>query len=317
MSETGPEELGAAPSAPAERGPSEIALRLLTAAVLIPAVLYCVYAGGLWVVGFVVGLVLLGMRELYGLLEAKGAHAHKTFGLAAGAALPVIAYFGNEYHATLLMTAALLAVMVAEVGKEEIGQAMGSISGTFFGVFYVGWLLSHAIPLRNFHYVVSDRWGPEVGAAYPPESGAFLLVVAVAIVVGCDAGAYFAGRAFGRRKLAPTISPGKTVEGAIGGVAAGTAIAVVGKALCAWLAPSLATAIPWSLVVPLGILVSTAGVVGDLVESLLKRDAAQKDAGALLPGMGGVLDRIDSALFGIPVMYYLLLGTTFLHVGLR
>ena len=314
MSEPGGE---AGTPARASSGPSEIALRLLTAAVLIPAVLYCVYAGGLWVVGAVMALVLLGMRELYGLLAAKGARAHQTFGLAAGAALPVIAYFGNEYHATLLMTAALLAVMVAEVGKEEIGEALGSISGTFFGVFYVGWLLSHAIPLRNFHYVVTARWGAEVGAAYPPQTGAFLLVVAVAIVVGCDAGAYFAGRAFGRRKLAPTISPGKTVEGAIGGVAAGTAIAVGGKATCAWLAPALATAIPWSIVVPLGILVSIAGVVGDLVESLLKRDAAQKDAGALLPGMGGVLDRIDSALFGIPVMYYLLLGNTFLHVGLR
>jgi len=317
MSEPLPDEVAEAPTATGRTGPSEIALRLLTAAILIPAVLYCVYAGGLWVVGAVMALVLLGMRELYGLLEAKGARPHKTFGLAAGAALPVIAYFGNEYHATLVMTAALLAVMVAEVGKEEIGEALGSISGTFFGVFYVGWLLSHAIPLRNIHYVVTDRWGTEVAAAYPPQSGAFLMFVAVAIVVACDAGAYFAGGAFGRHKLAPTISPGKTVEGAIGGVVAGTAAAVVGKSMCLWLAPNLATAIPWSIVIPLGILVSTAGVVGDLVESLLKRDAAQKDAGALLPGMGGVLDRIDSALFGIPVMYYLLLGNTFLHVGLR
>ena len=302
---------------PEESGASEIALRLLTAAILIPAVLYVIARGGLWTLGAVVLLAALGMREFYAMIEAKGARPHRAFGIAAGAALPVIAYFGDEYHATLMMTATLLVVMVAEVRKEEISEALASISGTFFGVFYVGWLLSHAIPLRNFDRVVESKWGVEAAASLHPHSGAFLVVFAVATVVACDAGAYFAGRAFGKHKLAPTISPGKTFEGALGGIAAGTAMAILCKALFGWLWPPLVTALPWSIVVPVGILLSIAGIIGDLVESLLKRDAEVKDAGALLPGMGGVLDRLDSALLALPLMYYLLLGYTFLHVGLR
>ena len=194
----------------------------------------------------------------------------------------------------------------------------GSIAnGTFFGVFYIGWLLSHVIPLRNFDRVVASKWGVEAAADLTPDTGAFLVVFAVATVVACDAGAYFAGHAFGRRKLAPRISPGKTLEGAIGGIVGGALVALICKALFTWLWPSLARAIPWSIVVPIGVLLSIAGIIGDLVESMLKRDAEIKDAGALLPGMGGVLDRLDSALLALPLMYYLLLGYTFLHIGLQ
>jgi phosphatidate cytidylyltransferase len=295
----------------------ELALRLATAAVLVPSVLYAIAQGGLWVLLAVIGLVLLGIREFYQLIEAKGAQPLWGFGLVAGGLLPVVAYFGNEYHATILMTAVLLAVMVAQVGKAQITEALASISGTFFGVFYVGWLLTHAVPLRGFHRVVQAKWGPDAAALFDPDSGAFFLVFALTAVVLCDAGAYFAGRAWGRRKLAPKISPGKTVEGALGGIVAGTAAALLCKGVfdLAW--PALSRPMPWALAAPLGLVLSVAGLVGDLVESLLKRDAALKDAGHLLPGMGGVLDRIDSALLAIPVMYYLLLGTTYLSAGFR
>jgi phosphatidate cytidylyltransferase len=304
------------PPGPA-RGRSELALRLLTAGVLIPSVIYAIVRGGLWTLGTVVVIVLLGIREFYQLMEAKGAHPLVNFGLAAGAALPVVAYFGNEYHATILMTAVLLAVMVRQVGKAQIGEALASISGTFFGIFYVGWLLAHAVTLRNFHAVVAAKWGPEVAARIPPRAGAFFLIFAVAAVVACDAGAYFAGRAWGRRKLAPKVSPAKTVEGALGGIVAGTSAALVTKGVCEVFWPELSRPISWGLAVPLGAVLALAGVVGDLVESLLKRDADIKDAGTLLPGMGGVLDRIDSALLAIPVMYYLLLATTYLGMGFR
>jgi phosphatidate cytidylyltransferase len=299
------------------RGWSEIALRLATAAILIPTVLYLIARGGFWILGAVMVLVYLGITELYSLIEAKGASPHRLFGVVAGVALPVIAHFGNEYHATLAMTATLLGVMVAEVRKEEISEALGSISGTYCGVFYIGWLLSHVIPLRNFDRVVASKWGTDAAAALTPDTGAFLVVFAVSTIVACDAGAYFAGHAFGKRKLAPRISPGKTFEGAIGGIVGGALIALLCKALFAWLWPTLAVAIPWSIVVPIGVLLSIAGIIGDLVESMLKRDAEIKDAGALLPGMGGVLDRLDSALLALPLMYYLLLGYTFLHIGLQ
>lgn len=303
------------PTAP--RKSSELALRLATAAVLVPSVLWLIAQGTGFVLVAVIAIVLLGIREFYQLIEAKGAHPQWTFGMAAGAALPIVAYFGNEYHATILMTFALLAVMVRAVGKAQISEALASISGTFFGVFYVGWLLAHAVTLRDFHRIVAAKWGADAAVGYDPASGAFLLVFALCAVVLCDAGAYFAGRKWGRRKLAPKISPGKTVEGALGGVAAGTLAALVCKGVFDLFWPALSSGLSWTVAAPLGLVLAVAGMVGDLVESLLKRDAALKDAGTLLPGMGGVLDRIDSALLAIPVMYYLMLLTTYLSAGFR
>jgi phosphatidate cytidylyltransferase len=261
--------------------------------------------------------VLLAQRELYGLIEDKGARPVVGFGLLAGAALPAVAYIGNEYHATVLLTATLLAVMIAQLRRRQVTEAMASISGTFFGVFYVGWLLSHVIPLRFFtERIVEDKGAlaaSELGLV--PQTGAFLLVFVLTVVVLCDTGAYFAGRAYGKRKLAPSISPGTTVEGAIGGILVGTLGGVACKAVFDFLWPSLTTILSWPLVVLLGVVLAAVGMVGDLVESLLKRDAQVKDAGALLPGMGGLLDRIDSPLLGIPVMYYLMLFYVWLRVG--
>jgi phosphatidate cytidylyltransferase len=301
---------------PSRRGLSDLQARLLTASILIPWVLFVIAQGGLWVLGTVVVVTLLGQREFYGLIEDKGAHPIMGFGLTAGAALPVVAYLGNEYHATVLMTVTLLVVMIAQLGRRQISEALASISGTFFGIFYVGWLLSHAVVLREFHRVMITRYGEDATArlSIAPESGAFLLTFTLAVVVWSDAGAYFAGRAYGARKLAPRISPGKTVEGAIGGVIGGTVAGLVFKAIFDIWWPDLSALLSWWLVVLFGILLSVVAIVGDLVESLLKRDAQVKDAGAMLPGMGGILDRIDSPLLAIPVMYYLMLFTVFLSL---
>jgi phosphatidate cytidylyltransferase len=300
-----------------KRGLSDLQARLLTAGVLVPWVLFVIAQGGLWVLGTVVVVTLLAQREFYGLIEDKGAHPIIGFGLAAGAALPVVAYLGNEYHATVLMTVGLLVVMIAQLGRAQIGEALASISGTFFGIFYIGWLLSHAVVLREFHRVIAMRYGPEdaAAAAVAPESGAFLLTFTLAVVVWSDAGAYFAGRAYGERKLAPRISPGKTIEGAIGGVIGGTIAGLIFKAIFEIWWPDLSKLVGWGLVILFGLILSVAAIVGDLVESLLKRDAQVKDAGAMLPGMGGVLDRIDSPLLAIPVMYYMMLFTVFLRLG--
>jgi len=296
-------------------GSSNLARRLITAALLVPAIIYTIWVGGLLYLGVIMAIVLLGLREFYRLIEDKGAHPLVGFGLAAGVAIPVVAYVGNEYHATILMTATLLAVMVAQVGKAQITEALASISGTFFGVFYVGWLLSHAIVLRQFHDVVAAKWGAAVAATIAPEAGVFYVFFTVGTVVMCDVGAYFGGRAWGRRKLAPQISPSKTVEGALAGIVVGTCAGLVAKGVfdLAW--PSLSRDFSWLAALLFGIVLSIVGIIGDLVESLLKRDARVKDTGSLLPGMGGVLDRIDSNLLAIPVMYYGLLAYTYVRVG--
>ncbi len=191
---------------------------MFTAAVLVPLVIYVIVLGGLPFLGVVILFTLLGLRDFYRLLEDKGAHPLVSYGMAAGAALPVVSYIGTEYHATIILTAAMIGVMVRSVGRAQIAEALVSISGTFMGVFYVGWLLSHIVVLRNFHHAAGSKYGEAAVDALgiAPESGIFFVLFCLVAVVWSDAGAYFAGRAWGKRKLAPRISPGKTVEGRSG-----------------------------------------------------------------------------------------------------
>jgi phosphatidate cytidylyltransferase len=298
-----------------KKGPSELTRRIFTAVILIPTVIYVIWHGG-WLYLAVVALFsLIAQREFYGLIEDKGAQPFVALGLGFGVAVNLVAYLGTEYHATLLLTASLLVMMVAQLQKRQITEALANISGTFFGVFYVAWLLSHAVVLRFFDNTLSLKYrfagGDVASLGIAPDCGIFFMIFVLAVVVACDAGAYFAGRAWGRRKLAPTISPNKSVEGALGGVLAGTLFGLLTKLLFDLQWPALSQAFPWYLAVAFGLVLSVVGIVGDLVESLLKRDADVKDAGALLPGMGGVLDRIDAPLLAIPVMYYMLLGWVF------
>lgn len=286
---------GAAPAA-GKSAFADIAKRLATAAVLIPLLCLLVYSGGLWMLGTVVLVTLIGVHEFYHLLEAKGAHPLRGFGFVAAGALPLVFYFGGDYQATVLMSFVLLGMLVAQLFKrDQIGESLASVSGTFFGVFYVGWLLSHVISLRHFQPAAA------VDAA---DVGAYFLFVTLGITICSDAGAYFIGSRYGRRPLAPRISPRKTLEGAFGALACGLLTAAGCKLVFGLVAPELSAWPGWGVTLALALLVSGAGIVGDLVESLLKRDARVKDTGALLPGSGGVLDRIDSSLLAIPVMYY-------------
>ena len=302
------------PKAAKKRG--DLRARLLTAAVLIPAVIYIIVLGGLPYLITVIVIVLVGQHEIYELLRDKGAHPSVTFGLIAGGTLPVVAFVGNASHVTAILTATLLAAMVLELRRQRINEAMASISGTFFGVVYVGWLLSHAIALRQFDSAVRGRYGEaslqQLGLN--ADSGIFFMIYTLMVVVACDAGAYFAGRAYGRRRLAPVISPGKSVEGAIGGVLAGVLCGYVAKGGFDLFWPHMSRSLDWGAALGFAVILSIVGIVGDLVESLLKRDAQVKDAGRLLPGMGGVLDRIDSPLLAIPVMYYMMIFYVFLKV---
>lgn len=302
---------------PKKKGTSELAQRLLSAGILVPMVLYLIAIGGLAWVALMTVFVLLCMREFYGLIEDKGAQPIVMVGLVAGGALPLVAYIGNESHVALLLTAVLLGLMVAQLRKAQIQESLASISGTFFGVFYVGWLGSHAVVLRGIYDAALARYPAEdlIYLGLAPEAGIFFLIYTLTVVVWCDTGAYFAGRAYGKRKLAPNISPGKSVEGALGGVFSGTVAGLVVKGIFDFFWPDLSAAFPWSAAIPFGIVLSVVGIVGDLVESLLKRDAQVKDTGALLPGMGGLLDRVDAPLLAIPVMYYMLLAYLFIRIG--
>ena len=149
------------------------------------------------------------------------------------------------------------------------------------GVFYVGWLLGHVILLRNFN------------------DGANLIFYVFLVTWSCDAGAYYVGKQWGKRALASRVSPNKTVEGAIGGLAVGLAASLVAHW---WFLPEIS--IRDSVV--LGFLLPVLGQIGDLIESVLKRSAGVKDSGRLLPAHGGILDKVDSLIFTAPTFYYYL-----------
>jgi phosphatidate cytidylyltransferase len=153
-----------------------------------------------------------------------------------------------------------------------------------FGIFYIGFLGAHLVLLR-----------------FLPDGSAWL-IVGTAITAGSDTGAYLVGKAFGKHKLCPNISPNKTVEGAIGGVSAGV-FAGVGFAYL------FLTSVNLPFLIAAAILLSLVGIVGDLAESIIKRGTGTKDSGKCLAGHGGILDRVDSLLFVGPVLFYLLLFT--------
>jgi phosphatidate cytidylyltransferase len=298
---------------PEKRALGNLALRLITATLLIPPVIWVCYVGGWLFVAVIVAFVLLGLNEFYGLISAKGATPHRLLGNVAAGLLPLLAYIGDASLANSALTATLLTLMILQLTKQEIREAIASVSETFFGVIYVGWLLSYAVSVRFISSELERRYG----YVFDPQIGFFFMIFCLVAVVGSDAGAYFVGRRYGRRKLAPLISPNKSVEGALGGVAAGGVLAVLTKLVFTFAIPGdLARDIGWGAAFVFGMTLAAFAVLGDLIESVLKRDAAIKDAGNVLPGVGGVLDRIDSALLGIPVMYYLLLAYYWtLHAG--
>ncbi len=289
--------------------PSNLTLRLMTASVLIPPLIWVCYEGGLAFVAVVIAINCVAVNEFYNFISEKGANPQRLLGTLGVAALPLIIYVGDAFLATSFLTAVLLTTMVLQLTKREMREAISSVSATFFGVFYVGWLLSHAVSIRFIHDFLVKRYPTQADLLVPENVGFFFMVLCLAAALGCDAGAYFVGRRFGRHRLAPVISPSKSVEGAIGGIVIASGIAVAVKLFFDWVVPGeLSAHFGLGASAAFGAAVASVAILGDLVESALKRDAQLKDAGRLLPGVGGVLDRIDSALLAFPVMYYLLLA---------
>ncbi len=255
--------------------------RILSALVLIPVVLAAIWFAphGLFA-ALIGGVLVLAFVEYADLAQRSGLDvprvASATAALAVGAAM---AWPNLPLGLTLL--AMLVAIGVIAVGRWQPGpHVLGSVAASAFPALYLG------LPLGTIAAVRAE-YGRE---------GLLLLLVTVWV---SDSAQYYAGRLFGRHKLSPTISPKKTVEGALGGLAAGvTATAVLGR----WWLPGLAA---WWLV-GLGAVIVGLGIAGDLFESLLKRSAGVKDSSGLIPGHGGVLDRIDALLFVAPG-YYLVL----------
>jgi phosphatidate cytidylyltransferase len=281
---------------------SNLAARVLFAVVAIPVVVGAVYAGGLFLALLLAVAAALAAAELFRMVRATGGAPFAVAGVVIAFLLPVAVagYQLGRFNPPVLTLGAVvvLALLAAAIWlRGPHGHPLGAVATTLFGVLYTAGMLSFAYAIRYHNYVL----GAPAGTA--------LVVLPLAVAWGSDTAAYFVGRAIGRRKLSPAVSPGKTVEGAIGGLAAAM---LVSWAYARFVLPRYAMLgmTPRNALL-FGLIVGVAVQVGDLAESLIKREADVKDSSHLIPGHGGVLDRIDSLLFALPVAYFVF---TFPHV---
>lgn len=251
--------------------------RILSAVLLLPLLVAVVVWGPPWVFATVVlGVGALGQWELIRMFRRAGIEAFPRLGVAGG--LVVSASFLVPGAVPAALTLVVLVVLSAGLGRPG-GAAWEPAAVTLVGICYVNLLLGHALWLRSL------------------PAGVEWVLFLVAVTAAGETAAYVVGSTMGRRKLAPRLSPRKTVEGALAQVVLATVAAVVAQRLLLPGQPAWAMA-------GLGVVLGVVGQVGDLVESLLKRSVGAKDSGMVIPGHGGVLDRVDGLLFCSPVLFY-------------
>ena len=229
----------------------------------------------------------LALFEFYVLAKQRGLNPDTGAGFLAAIAILVISTFPVDLYnliflqwVIIILTAGTL--VAATFRGAPFDKMLASAGATILGVLYIALLGSYLVTLR--------MWHKEAVAAH-------LLSFFFLVLMGADAGAYYTGRALGKRKLAPSISPGKTWEGVVGGIVAALAMATLAHY---WFFREL----PLKFALPLAAVMTVIGIFGDLAESALKRGAGAKDAATILPGHGGLLDRLDSLLFNAPLIYY-------------
>jgi phosphatidate cytidylyltransferase len=274
---------------------NSVVLRWVTSFIVIPFVLVFVWFGGWWAFAGVLLVVLLGSYELHTMMRHAGYHPMTPISLGLSIVFLVAAIFPAQR--TLLLQFGLSAALVLAFCwlffRKHHDGALIDWALTLAIAIYLGLPMSYFIQLRG--NVSSTLIGPHGFSLFLPRGVWWLLMVLLG-VWGFDTAAFFSGHYFGRHKLAPHISPAKTWEGVCGGL-----VFSIVAALILTVGP---LGVPWYLAILLGILVGGAAVLGDLAESLLKRQTHVKDSGQIMPGHGGMLDRIDSLLFAVIVVYF-------------
>jgi phosphatidate cytidylyltransferase len=275
---------------------SELAQRVAVAAIGIPLAFGVLYLGG-YVLALLLALIAAqAARELFDIAAHTGVKPFPIAGALLAATFVMTAWWADTMVAAaaaawaIVIVAVLLLLAVAIWRRGVAGRPLAATAITIFGALLTGGTLAAAVFLREL--------GPPAGPAW---GGALMLAFPLVLTWISDSGAYFGGRAMGRRKLIPTVSPAKTVEGALSGLAACIVAGALWSVLLFDGVLGLGTGAAFGALG--GALLSVAAQVGDLAESLLKREAGVKDSGHLLPGHGGLLDRFDSLFFTIPTAY--------------
>jgi phosphatidate cytidylyltransferase len=266
--------------------------RLVSAVIFLPILLVTLWKGDpIYFAALALIAVVLGLVEYYGITDRVGARASRVPGLIVAVGV-LIAFFQTRHDWVAPMLAALVIVELttqlfihARQADPDLRGAVTAAAAPVFGVAYVALLGGYLIALR----VIPDGGIEQLSAK--------LLTLFFLIVFAGDTGAYYVGRSLGKKKLAPRISPGKTVEGSVGGMLSNVLAVVIARY-------TFFPELPLASAVPLALVMGVLGQVGDLCESMLKRGAQIKDAAQVIPGHGGLLDRLDSILFNAPVLYY-------------
>lgn len=259
--------------------------RVLVSVVAIPFILLIVYLGEMYFTVFVAAIIFLTLYEFYKLAEHKGSKPDYVLGFIY-ALLVILMFYANNFEHFLFITFIFIAfVSILNLSRKE-NNAFLNIGLTVFGALFLSLFYSTLIGIRE---KFQDDYS----------QGAYLIMVIFAAIWICDSAAYFGGTAYGKHRLLERISPKKSVEGAIFGFVFAILTFVLGKFL-------LLDFLNWFDVIYMGLVVGVIGQLGDLVESMFKRDVDVKDSSNILPGHGGILDRFDSLLFVSPFIYFYL-----------
>jgi phosphatidate cytidylyltransferase len=274
---------------------SELTRRIIFAVIAAPAAIAVVYFGD-WALATVLSvLAALGSWELMRMARETGAFPLQPAGIAIAALLPIAVHAQRLGVYTLSLTAVIATILVLFAStiwlRGPTGRPLTAVAITAFAVVYAS-LIAYVYPLRYHPYAI--------GAG----AGTALVFLPIVLTWATDVGAYAIGRALGKTKLIPSVSPKKTVAGAVGGLGVAVVICLVYVRLILMPYAQLGLTIQGSVL--FAIVVSVAAQTGDLAESLLKREAGVKDTSAIIPGHGGILDRFDSLLFVLPVAYLML-----------
>ncbi len=257
--------------------------RVLVSIIAIPFVIAASYFGKLFFFILVLGIGLISLYEFSGLLKNKGSNPGVWLGYAGVIILITSNYI---FFADTLSLLILFVVIVSAVELfRNSGSALYNIGGLLLSTLYVGFFAGSLVGIREFY--------PNVGNLYL--RGGYIIISMLAAIWLCDSAAYYGGTKLGKHKLFPRVSPKKSWEGAIFGFVFAVITMILAKFL-------ILDFLSWTTIISFGIIIGIGGQVGDLIESLFKRDAGVKDSSALIPGHGGIFDRFDSLLFTAPLI---------------
>ena len=272
-------------------------MRVVTGVVISLIALACLFMGGIPLVAFLLVVIFLGSIEYVKILRTKGFHPSLSLILLADFAFALLIFFRRFDLLPSIISLAVMAsfLMVLFMGRQPY---IVNVATTALGFLYCGWLPCHLLLIRQ---IGLDRINAfQIGI----NEGLWLVIFVFLIVVATDIGGYYFGSKFGKHKLSPVISPKKTIEGALGATLCAIIVALFGV---------FYTNLTLYQAIFAGLLITVSAQLGDLSESLVKRDAGVKDSSNILPGHGGILDRTDGYLFALPVAYYYFVNFAYGH----